>query len=123
MNRLPSNLPVVVTAPLCPAARSVLLRLYRRRIILQHLCNCFSEVLLLFVRLCFGIEGLGCCSFPHQRLLSCVVYVQVDPSDVNGRSTRCGHSTPTPSVSVPAIAPARTIAPAAVERRVLLLLL
>src|SRR6478736_6046465 len=109
-----------------PAARrswcgvSVRLLLLDRRIVLQHLRDRLGEVLLLLLRLGFGVERLARDGAEDERLRRGGVHVERQLADIDRRRGARAHAA---AATVPAApVPSRPVAPAGVEGRVLLLL-
>jgi hypothetical protein len=108
-------------APACSviaACRGLLL--FCRRIVLQHLRDGFGQILLLLLRLRFGVNRLAGDGSEDERFRRRRVHVERELADIDRRRGPRRHAA---AAAVPAgPIPPRTIAPPGVERRVLLLL-
>src|SRR5205823_12882105 len=88
----------------------------RRRIILQKLLHCLSQVLLLLLGFGLWVNGLACHAAPDQIVVCRIVHVHGQLADVDGRSLPSGGAHSAPSAVPPAAIPASAISPVAAER-------
>src|ERR1700748_1533460 len=83
-------------------------------VIFKELCECFCDVFLALVRLCFRIEGLAHHSSPDKVMAHRIIHIHGELPVINGRGLAGCHSTSTTIPTTPV--PSRPIAPTGIVR-------